>query len=55
LAVSSSAMFPVAPVRLSVMTGWPNFSESLPPTRRAAKSVPPPGATPTRKRIGLDG
>ena len=46
---------PVAPVRLSVMTGCPNLSLSLTPIRRATKSVPPPGATPTSKRKGLVG
>src|SRR5579871_2473171 len=38
-----------------MMTGWPRFSESLCPTMRAIRSLPPPGVKPTTMWIARVG
>ena len=51
-ATRSPPMVPVAPGRLSMMTGTPRRSESFWPTMRATVSVGPPGAFGTISLIG---
>src|SRR5215510_3368155 len=46
---------PLAPARFSTTTDWPRFSVSFADRMRAATSVPPPAAKPTRILIGLSG
>src|SRR5580698_2385232 len=43
------------PGLLSIMTGWPNLSDSFCPTIRAIRSLPPPGVKPTTIRIARVG
>src|ERR1700674_5139172 len=51
----SAPMFPPAPVRLSITTGWPHASVSfLPPSRPNVSAIPPTGNG-TTMRIGLSG
>jgi hypothetical protein len=54
-ATTSVPIVPDAPVRLSITTCWPRFSESLAPVRRARMSTLPPGAKGTIQRIGFVG
>src|SRR5262245_51509822 len=51
----STAIRPPAPGLFSMITGCPMLSDSFCPTRRAKRSLPPPAAKPTIKRIGLLG
>src|SRR2546426_7642317 len=51
----STAIRPPAPGLFSTITGCPMLSDSFCPTRRAKRSLPPPAAKPTIKRIGLLG
>src|SRR5688572_13196601 len=51
----SVPILPAAPGRLSMMTGCCQTSLSLGPTRRASKSVDPPGGWATIRRIGRSG
>ena len=46
---------PLAPARFSTTTDWPRLSVNFAARRRAATSVPPPAAKPTRILIGLSG
>src|SRR5262245_40516381 len=48
-------MRPPAPGLFSMITGCPMFCDSFCPTSRAKRSLPPPAAKPTIKRIGLLG
>src|ERR1700676_4333172 len=51
----SAPMFPPAPVRLSITTGWPHASVSFLPTSRPNVSAIPPTGNGTTMRIGLSG
>src|SRR5262249_53272940 len=51
----STAIRPPAPGLFSMITGCAMLSDSFCPTRRAKRSLPPPAAKPTIKRIGLLG
>src|SRR5262249_18087586 len=46
---------PLAPARFSTTTDWPRPSVNFVARMRAATSVPPPAAKPTRILIGLSG
>src|SRR4051812_17927566 len=48
-------MTPLAPGRLSTMTGWPSACASSPVTNRATTSTAPPGGSGTMTWIGLTG
>src|SRR5262249_48329539 len=48
-------MLVAAPGRFSMMNGWPSRSDSHCPIKRAAMSVGPPGANPTRICTGREG
>ena len=54
-AVSSAAIRPAAPVRLSITTCWPTRSATFCPTSRAITSCEPPGVNGTMKRMGFVG
>src|SRR5688500_17462430 len=54
-AVTSAAMLPLAPARLSTTTFCPTASESGAANWRATKSRPPPAPDATVQRIGLLG
>jgi hypothetical protein len=49
------AMLLAAPGLLSISTGCPTLSETFWPTVRATMSIAPPGAKPTRMRMGFEG
>src|SRR4051812_37513971 len=51
----SAPITPPAPPRLSTTTGCPSDSVSRGARSRASKSVPPPAANGTTKRMGLPG
>src|SRR4051812_18353639 len=55
LATASVAVMPLAPGRLSTMTGWPNAFSRLGWIRRATVSLSPPGANGTTMRTGWSG
>src|SRR5690606_9311556 len=55
LITSETEMLPLPPGRFSTMTEVPSASARGCATTRASRSVPPPGAKPTTKRIGFDG
>jgi hypothetical protein len=46
---------PLAPGRFSTTTDWPSASVSFCARMRAATSVPPPAAKPTKILTGLSG
>ena len=48
-------MFPLAPGRLSMMTGWPVRAVMWAPRMRAVISVMPPGEVDTMTLIGFPG
>src|SRR5256886_13045261 len=48
-------MLPLAPARLSTITGWPSTEGSALAMRRVMVSAPPPGELGTMHRIGLTG
>src|SRR5262249_61516141 len=52
---ASVAMLVAAPGLFSTMNGWPSRSDSHCPIKRAAMSVGPPGANPTRICTGREG
>ncbi len=54
-ATKSAAIVPLAPVRFSTTTGWPNLRDRNSPYWREKLSVRPPVAVPTTMRIGLEG
>src|SRR6266850_312483 len=55
LATKSAPTLPLAPVRFSTMTGWPQAVVICGPIARARMSEVPPGAKGTTMRIGLLG
>ena len=46
------AICPLAPGRLSTITGWPSRSDIFGAIRRARMSMPPPGGNPMTMRTG---
>src|SRR5687768_18591466 len=48
-------MFPAAPGRFSISTGWPHIAVSFSPRRRGIRSEAPPGANGTITRTGFCG